>query len=98
MKKKGHSGSVSCIAFSENGKQIVSYSIFDSTVRIWQTTSSFWGPIIGSTPRCTKVIPVNTPEGTVTDINPLESIRIRFSSVNYIELSRSWEGTLTLKI
>lgn len=57
---EGHKNSVSAVAFNDNGKALASYSITETSVRIWQTGTSFFG-ILGSQPQCVKNFAVSKP-------------------------------------
>jgi WD40 repeat protein len=57
---EGHKNSVSAVAFNDNGKALSSYSIMETSVRIWQTGTSFFG-ILGSQPQCVKNFSVSKP-------------------------------------
>jgi WD40 repeat protein len=75
---EGHKQSISAVAFSDNGKVLASYSINDSTVRIWQTGTSFFG-ILGSRPPCVKQYTVSKPPS----MNSLFSLSSTFE-VDYL--------------
>jgi len=94
---EGHKKSISAVAFSDNGKNLASYSVEDSEVRIWQTTSSFFG-ILGSHPHCIQNYKVNPVERTLTSMTLLEQISLKWTSLNTVALVRAWEGSLTLKM
>lgn len=54
---EGHFGPVTAVSFSKEGTHLLTFSTVDSTVRIWQTSSSFFG-VLGSSSRCLKQLKV----------------------------------------
>ena len=50
----GHEGEVTCVAYSASGKQLASYSVEDSTVRVWNTSTGLLS-LLGSSKMVTSV-------------------------------------------
>eukprot|EP01130_Rhizamoeba_saxonica_P012891 TRINITY_DN5476_c0_g2_i1.p1 TRINITY_DN5476_c0_g2~~TRINITY_DN5476_c0_g2_i1.p1 ORF type:complete len:1128 (-),score=210.08 TRINITY_DN5476_c0_g2_i1:80-3022(-) len=84
-----HDEVVDCLAFSDSGKMLASYSIAHSTVKLWKNSSSFWG-LIGTKLSCTKTINLNPCPITVTPMVLLESVRLTWKNDNF-EIFRAWE-------
>lgn len=72
---EGHKNAVSAVAFNENGKALASYSILETTVRIWHTGTSFFG-ILGSQPQCVKTFTVSKPNSMLNSFASLWCIYI----------------------
>ena len=57
---EGHTQGVTCLAFDEKGKWLVSYSAADCTVRLWKVgNASFFSTIMGGNGKETRQIKVN---------------------------------------
>jgi len=94
---EGHTGPISAISFSTNGKMLSSYSIHDCEIRLWQTTSSLLG-ILGSNPHCIKTTKVPKVEKVLSQMNLLECVRLKWSGPATVTLMKDWEGSVTFKV
>ncbi|KAJ3106164.1 hypothetical protein HDU97_006981 [Phlyctochytrium planicorne] len=45
---EGHSKAVSAVAFSNDGKLIATFSLEENSVRLWQTSASFFNSLVGA--------------------------------------------------
>jgi len=94
---EGHKSAVSAVAFNDNGKALSSYSIMETTVRIWQTGTSFFG-ILGSQPQCVKNFTVSKPTKPIPPQVQLETVRLQWASPSTLTLFRGWEQGATFTV
>jgi len=88
----GHKSSVSAVCFNDNGKALASYSINESVVRVWQTSTSFFG-ILGSRPPCVKSINVTRPTKPIALQIQLQTLKLQWVTSRTLTLSL-WDSTL----
>jgi hypothetical protein len=91
---EGHKGAISAVSFASTGKMLASYSITDSEVKFWQISGNFLG-FLGYSPHCIRTYSVNKVDKNLSQMNLLESIRLKWSSPQEVTLVRAWEGPLT---
>lgn len=87
---EGHRGGISAVSFASTGKMLASYSIVDSEVKFWQTSGTFLG-FLGYSPHCIRTCTVNRVDRNLSQINLLESIRLKWTSPQEVTLIRAWE-------
>jgi WD40 repeat protein len=92
---KGHTGAITALSFSENGKFLSSYSIVDNQVKFWSTTAGF--VIFGSTPHCVKSFAVAKVEKNVSQMNLLECVKLKWTDGVSVMLNRTWTSPITLR-
>ncbi|KAF2076180.1 hypothetical protein CYY_002533 [Polysphondylium violaceum] len=90
---------ISCITFNDNGKALSSYSSKENVIKIWQTSSSFFG-LLGSQFSCTRTI--STPFEKIIPKTPqiipkIENIRIQWSTPSSLILMKD-ESSFSINI
>jgi len=90
---------ISCITFNDNGKALSSYSSKENVIKIWQTSSSFFG-LLGSQFSCIRTIstPFEKSNPKTPQIIPkIENIKIQWSSPNSLILVKD-ESSFSINI
>lgn len=87
---EGHKSSVAAVAFSNDGKEIASYAVDDAQVKLWKTSSSFFG-ILGSNTSCYKTIKVSSAARAISPLTLLEGVKLQWLASKKLVLLRSWE-------
>jgi len=88
---EGHKYEVTAVAFEPEGNYLSSYSIEECQIKLWKTSSSFFG-ILGSNPSCAKTIKVSRSSKNVTAALLLEpGVRLQWTDSKEFLLIRTWE-------
>ena len=98
---EGHRSAITAVAFSPNGKNIASFALAQSQIKIWGLASSFFG--FGSTPHCTQTVTVDPPNeqtarSRVAPSQMLEDLELKWQSDTAVNLGRSWVGNMLFQV
>jgi len=89
---EGHTGRVSCLAFSEDGNHLASYSAGDRSIRTWQCGSTgFFGGLLGMSGKCLKAhsLPATKVAGVFNSpVHQLQTISLSWTARNELRLVR----------
>lgn len=91
-----HHSSITALSFSGSGKQFSTFSVDESTLKLWKPPTSIFG-IIGGTPQCFKTIEIPIKNKVPSeDKEILDSVKIIWITPKQIKLMRKWEdGSLS---
>ena len=98
---EGHSSAITAVAFSPNGKNIASFAVAQSQIKIWGLTSSYFG--FGSTPHCIQTVTVDPPKeqanrSRVAPSQMLEQLELKWQNDTAVSLNRAWVGNMLFQI